>query len=148
MEAMPTPNIPDVPPEVLNKIDGRTLTVLDRLPAYAIDGIASRSVTELEALATYCQVLAEHKDRPIDPAALEDDDEVLEVKNTLDDEDRAALDGKDIPGGLTSGSKHKKKIDCGPGCDGCPHGPYWYLSYRDEKGESTTEYIRPVGEGE
>jgi hypothetical protein len=38
------------------------------------------------------------------------------------------------------GHLQKRKLPCGPGCDGCPHGPYRYTVYRDLRGKVTSRY--------
>jgi hypothetical protein len=103
------------------------------VPDYVLSGLTSRSPRELEAIAEYCGQLAEHKREP-----------------DIDDENAEKVDSEDVDWGDkepddidTSKGVYlqKRRLDCGPGCDGCPHGPYLYAKYRKKDGSWTSEYV-------
>lgn len=113
------------------------------LPDYLLDALGSRTVPELLELSDYCVELAEYKQREIDNDEIEGemvvdesgdreiDDPMDEFVDQMDVEDAEHVKGVAL---------QKRKIPCGPGCNGCPHGPYFYILYRDKNGDVKSEY--------
>jgi hypothetical protein len=42
---------------------------------------------------------------------------------------------------MGSVSYQLEMVKCGKDCKGCPHGPYWYGYYRNQKGKVVSTYI-------
>lgn len=94
----------------------------------------------------------------VDPLSRQDRDALERVREWIDERvvylDRRAaqaVEPEDIPTGegeelgdtittrtFTYQTKH---IPCGPGCGGCPHGPYTYAYYRTDDGSVTSKYV-------
>ncbi len=45
--------------------------------------------------------------------------------------------------GMPSVRYHRKQIRCGKACGSCPHGPYWYATWKQD-GRTQTLYIGRV----
>jgi hypothetical protein len=100
------------------------------LPTYVRDPVERQSATRLRALAEWATRLADWKERDAERALAEppepDAGEVVD-KETVD---AADLDHEDLPSDA-SVNVYSYKVPCGPGCDGCPHGPYRWAKWRD-----------------
>lgn len=106
----------------------------DELAQYIVDGIDRQGRDGLEAVLEYAGEKLDYLDwKAKQPVTAE---EVLEDADSEEIGDVVETVG---------GTLQTKHIPCGPGCGGCPHGPYVYLYYRDENGQKTSRY---VGKGE
>ena len=124
------------------------------LANWVVEPLQAQDVGALEQIMGYCEELIEHKTRPI--ASQDDDDEgtVVEEKPQKEqppEERRAAQNeieemSKEELKELSKeelrrfGTVEIRKIPCGPGCEGCLHGPYIYVKYRNSKGTVTSKY--------
>jgi hypothetical protein len=100
------------------------------LPAYVRNPIKRQSATRLRALADWATRLADWKDRDAERAL--DDPPDPDAGEMIDEEtvDAGDIDHEDIPSDA-SVNVYAYKVPCGPGCDGCPHGPYRWGKWRD-----------------
>ena len=116
--------------------------------------LQAQTVYDLERVIDYCEELIKYKERPVSPGETDDEGKVTGEKPPQDlphEERRAAKEefeelSKDERKNLSDeeltrfGHVQIRKIPCGPGCDGCPHGPYRYCVYRDSRGKVTSKY--------
>jgi hypothetical protein len=116
--------------------------------------LQAQTVYDLERVIGYCEKLIEYKERPVSPSETAREGEVTREKPPQDiprEERRAAKEefeemSKEERKNLSDedltqfGHIQIRKIPCGPGCDGCPHGPYRYCVYRDSRGKVTSKY--------
>jgi len=136
-EARGTQSSPDGPPVVrvleperFTTDDGDRLELAEPqlpndFPDYLADPLSRQDRDTLEQVADYAREMVAYIDakqrRPVPSDEIERDaDEVVETS----------------AGTLVSG-----KWDCGPGCGGCPHGPYTIRVYYNEQGKRTSEYV-------
>lgn len=117
------------------------------VPAYVLDPLQSqsRTVDELEAIAEYCQQLAEYKQRPVESdtasSATQSATSVDDVDEALEDLDLESMDAAEVEQ-ATGGSVQIYFTNCGPGCNGCPHGPYARLAWRDGSGTVRNKHLK------
>ncbi|MPZ72455.1 MAG: hypothetical protein GEU74_04380 [Nitriliruptorales bacterium] len=64
------------------------------------------------------------------------------VRGLLIGSEGPAVEVDDVPG-MTTVTYRRQVVDCGKGCSGCPHGPYWY-AYWKQDGRSRSQYIGGV----
>ena len=116
--------------------------------------LQAQTVYDLERVIDYCEELIQHKERPVSPSEAAGEGEVADKKppqNLSREEQRAAKEeleemSTDEMKELSEdeltryGHVQIRKLPCGPGCDGCPHGPYRYIVYRDSRGKVTSKY--------
>lgn len=121
--------------------------------------LQAQTVPDLERVIDYCEELIEHKERPVAPSETAGAGEVAEEKPPQDlprEKRRAAKEeleqmGTDELKELSEdeltryGHVQIRKLPCGPGCNGCPHGPYVYILYRDSRGKVTSKYAGKAG---
>jgi hypothetical protein len=100
------------------------------LPAYVRDPVERQSATRLRELADWADQLADWKERDAKRALTDppnpDAGEMINEETV----DAADIDHEDIPSNA-SVNIYAYKVPCGPGCDGCPHGPYRWGKWRD-----------------
>lgn len=103
----------------------------ETLPKYVREPVARQRAVALRDLAAWAAELADWKEQRA-AAAVDEPPEVAEDQEQVDDEefDLDAVDIDDLDVGA-SVNIYPLKIPCGPGCDGCPHGPYLYAKWRD-----------------
>lgn len=103
----------------------------ETLPKYVREPVARQSAAALRDLAAWADDLADWKEQRA-VAAVDEPPEVAEDQKQVDDEeidfDAVNLDDLDVGASVNI---YPLKIPCGPGCDGCPHGPYLYAKWRD-----------------
>lgn len=106
----------------------------DRLPAYVVDPLDRQDQHALRSLQRYIAKRLDYLDwkarRPVTRAEVLD-----ETDSNRDAETVSAVIETE------GGTLQTKYIPCGPGCGGCPHGPYTYLYYRDYRGNLTSKYV-------
>ena len=116
--------------------------------------LQAQTVHDLERVLDYCEELIEHKERPVSPNETAGAGEVAAEKPPQDlprEKRRAAKEeleqmGTDELKELSEdeltryGHVQIRKLPCGPGCNGCPHGPYVYILHRDSRGKVTSKY--------
>ena len=106
---------------------------------YILDGLDRQDPTELREIAEYADALADYRDAqieaeaptPDDPDRLADAVDELDQVDSSDDEHQQQRQELLFDAWDAGGTVQRKKIPCGDDCDGCPHGPYLYLTYRD-----------------
>ncbi len=104
----------------------------DSLPEYVAGPVERQSPEKLRALSAWAATLADAKadqaqqDAQEPPNLGDDTDTDYEGTETLDAEEVPT-----VPDSVGNVYVHKMRVDCGPGCGGCPHGPYKYLKYWD-----------------
>ncbi|MFQ3293050.1 MAG: hypothetical protein ACI8VE_000104 [Natrialbaceae archaeon] len=122
--------------------------------------LQAQTVYDLERVIDYCEELIEHKERPVSPDETVGAGEVAAEKppqNLSREKRRAAKEEfeemsteqlKEMSDDELTRYGHLqiRKIPCGPGCNGCPHGPYRYTVYRDLRGKVTSKYAGKAGE--
>lgn len=108
------------------KMEEETPDTPDTIPNYVADGLERQDEETLRDIQDYVSELIEWQNQNVDPEEVADEDET--VVGVEEHE---------------KGTVVKKKIPCGKDCDGCPHGPYRYLAYRDGKNVKT-DYLGPV----
>jgi hypothetical protein len=116
--------------------------------------LQAQTIHDLERVMEYCEELIEYKERPVSPDEAPGDGVVTKEKppkdvsreqrraakekfEEMDKEDLKDLSEEEL---AQAGHVQIRKIPCGPGCDGCPHGPYRYIVYRDSRGKVTSKY--------
>lgn len=102
----------------------------DGLPEYLTDPVSRQDLDALRELQTWVENRIEYLDwESVKP---------LRAERVL-----AFTDAEDIGDVIESagGWLYTKHLPCGPGCDGCPHGPYTYRYYRGRDGSLTSEYV-------
>jgi hypothetical protein len=124
------------------------------LANWVVEPLQAQNVGALDQIIAYCEELIEHKTRPV---AEDGDDtegttvekkpqkdqspeerrEAQEEVEQLSKEDMKELSDEEL---RRYGTVEIRKISCGPGCDGCPHGDYRYVKYRDASGTVTSKY--------
>lgn len=97
----------------------------ENLPEYLADPLSRQDRDTLEQVADYALDMVAYLDakqqQPVPADEIDRDvDEVVET---------------------TTGTLVSGKWDCGPGCGGCPHGPYTIRVFYDEQGKRTSEYV-------
>lgn len=101
----------------------------ESLPKYLAEGLPKQDVSTLEDAQAYIEELIEHKQRPLEPDELANENE--EIVDTEDSDQKGTI--------------VIKKVTCGDSTchcyDGEKHGPYRYRHYRDESGKSTADYL-------
>lgn len=121
--------------------------------------LQAQTVYDLERVIDYCEALIEYKERPVSPSEAAGQGEVADEKPPQDlpqEKRRAAKEEleeattdelKDLSKEELTRFGHVqiRKIPCGPGCEGCPHGPYRYIIYRDSRGKVTSKYAGKAG---
>jgi hypothetical protein len=128
-----------LPNVVQDEMTNETPAPPDSLPNYVTDAVERQGPERLHDLAAWAVELADAKEAAAE-RDLEDTSDV-EDGEKLDSEKRDAdeVEEVDAPSGTTV-YVHRIAVDCGPGCDGCPHGPYRYAKWRD--GDTVrTEYL-------
>jgi hypothetical protein len=109
-------------------MEAQTSDAPETVPNYVAEGLERQDEETLRDIQEYVTELIEWQNERVDPEeVLEDEEEVVGVE---EDE---------------RGTVVEKKVPCGKDCDGCPHGPYRYLAYR-EGNTVKTEYLGPVEE--
>lgn len=111
---------------MLVKMETETPDVPETVPNYVADGLERQDSETLRDIQDYVAELIEWQQREVEPEEVADDDE--EIVGVEEHE---------------RGTVVSKKVPCGKDCDGCPHGPYEYLAYRDG-GTVKTEYLGKV----
>ncbi|ELY23046.1 hypothetical protein C499_19530 [Halogeometricum borinquense DSM 11551] len=106
------------------------------LPKYVVEAVERQGADRLRDLADWAEeraafLEAEAREQLEEPPA---EGEVDDVEEDVDGDD---LD--EVPDGV-SVNVYKMKVPCGPGCDGCPHGPYRYAKWR-EGDKVRTKYL-------
>jgi hypothetical protein len=111
-------------------METETPDVPDDVPKYVADGLERQDSETLREIQDYVAELIEWQQREVEPEEVADDDEEIVG---VEEHERGTVVSKMVP--------------CGKDCEGCPHGPYEYLAYRDG-GTVKTEYLGPVeGDG-
>lgn len=111
----------------------------DDIAQYILDGLDRQDPTELREIAEYADALADYRDAQIEAEAPtpEDPDRLADAVDELDQVDSSDDDQQQKRQKLlfeawdAGGTVQRKEIPCGQDCDGCPHGPYVYLTYRE-----------------
>ncbi len=88
------------------------------IPKYISNMLAHQSLPVLYEIRDLVQNLISDKEQVREPSKRE----VLDVKRS---------------GSITY---RLERVSCGKGCNGCPHGPYWY-GYWKEGGKTRSRYI-------
>jgi hypothetical protein len=137
----------------------------DELANWVVDPVQSQSIPKLERVIEYAEELIAYKSRPVSAAETGDDDEngqgetveTLPQKEqstqerqrrqkeieTMSKSERMSLSNEEL---RKYGTVEIRKLDCGPGCKQCPHGPYRYCVFRNSKGTVTSKYAGKVGD--
>lgn len=134
-----TDHSPETPPAKDSSIDQPSAP--STLPAYVRDPVKRQSATRLRALAEWATQLADWKEQDAERALTEQPDPdggEITAEHVVDG---AELDHEEIPASATV-YIYCYKVPCGPGCDGCPHGPYQWGKWRDDDTVRTT-YLGP-----
>jgi hypothetical protein len=137
----------------------------DELANWVVDPLQSQSIPKLERVIEYAEELIAYNSRPVSSAGTDSADgeegqgetvETLPQKEqsaqerqrrqkeieTMSKSERIALSDAEL---RSYGTVEIRKLDCGPGCKQCPHGPYRYCVYRNSKGTVTSKYAGKVG---
>ncbi|QLC35713.1 hypothetical protein EFA46_015780 (plasmid) [Halarchaeum sp. CBA1220] len=134
------------------------------LANWVVDPLQSQSIPKLEHVVEYAEELIAYKSRPVSAEADSTDGEAggsetvetLPQKEqstqerqrrrkeieTMSKAERIALSDEEL---RKYGTVEIRKLDCGPGCKQCPHGPYRYCVYRNSKGTVTSKYAGKLG---
>ncbi len=89
-------------------------TAPDTIPKYIREGLHKQDTETLHDIITYTESLIEYRTNlDADDIDVEQGEEVVDVEDS------------------SKGAVVIKKIPCGKDCNGCPHGPYKYLVYRE-----------------
>ncbi|WP_440991452.1 hypothetical protein [Haloarchaeobius baliensis] len=137
----------------------------DELANWVVDPLQSQSIPKLEHVIEYAEELIAHKSRPVSVGGADESEEVDgtgegrggEMVDTLPQKDQPAPERRRRQKEFEEKSKSERialsdeelrrygtveirKLDCGPGCKQCPHGPYRYCVFRNSKGTVTSKY--------
>jgi hypothetical protein len=124
------------------------------MPKYLWEPLQKQTIGGLESAIEYAEELLEYKQRPVAMSSTSDSGKTVAEKTAKDlsreqqreakeeflemsSDERKALSDDQL---ARYGHVQIRKVPCGPGCDGCPHGPYRFVVLRDTKGEVTTKY--------
>jgi len=151
---MPDPDPDAGVPTGAGKEDAEMPAPPEGLAKRVWEPLQAQTVYDLERVMDYCEELIEYKERPVSPAETNGEGVVTKERPPKDvspEERRAAKEefedmDKEERKGLSEeelaqvGHVQIRKLPCGPGCDGCPHGPYRYTIFRDSRGKVTSKY--------
>jgi len=137
----------------------------DELANWVVDPLQSQSIPKLEHVIEYAEELIAHKSRPVSPTdtGTDGEEEHGETVKTLPQKEQSAQERQRRQKEIETMSKSERialsdeelrkygtveirKIDCGPGCKQCPHGPYRYCVFRNSKATVTSKYAGKAGE--
>jgi hypothetical protein len=137
----------------------------DELANWVVDPLQSQSIPKLERVIEYAEELIAYKSRPVSSAetiSTEGDAGGGETVETLPQKQQSAQERQRRRKEIETMSKSERialsdealrkygtveirKLDCGPGCKQCPHGPYRYCVYRNSKATVTSKYAGKAG---
>lgn len=125
----------------------------EEMPKYLWEPLQKQSIAGLESAIEYAEELIAYKQRPVSGVEPDEGEMVAEIPaQDLDREQRREAkedflemspeDRKGLSDDALAryGAVQIRNVPCGPGCDGCPHGPYRYVVLRDLSGDVTTKY--------
>ena len=124
------------------------------LANWVVEPLQAQDVGALEQIIGYCEELIEHKTRPIVEEENDTEGTTVEQKPQKEQSPEERREAQEEVEQLSKekmkelsdeelrryGAIEIRKIPCGPGCDGCPHGDYRYVKYRDSSGKVTSKY--------
>lgn len=117
----------------------------DRIPKYVREGLDRQDTPTLLDIASYCEELADHKQRAVSEDAI-DKDGVEDVRHVDEDEDfdvEDVIDEDDDLEAAQKGSLVVRRTKCASDCtcnNNRGHGPYKYLVWY-ENGSQQWKYV-------